>query len=278
MPALAPHESQKATECRRNGSIDEQHDHRRARARAARDAGRPTNDASERDHGQRRRRATPTARNASSSRTTARSRAPATVRAPSRSRRSSGPNEREHERDVLARHREQVRETRLRGTSATTSSGTARVSPSRKPARSARGVGAQGRGAPQHECAERRWRRASTPVAGCEREKLRAVEPADGVPPAGPTSKRVGVEGPEAAGERDTVAGLEHAQTRIASSPVATASSVRWPPATGHAYERVGVEAPALRIVGEDARHGHELAARAIAAVSGECICPSSAR
>ena len=149
-PALAPHDSRNPTECNRNGSTTSSTITAYASTRS-RDAGRPDERREQRDRRPSPTRAAPTARSASSSRTAARSRARATVRAPAASRRSSGPNEREHERDVLARDREQMREAGVAVVGRRRRRGRARVSPSRKPASSARGVGASGRGAAQHD-------------------------------------------------------------------------------------------------------------------------------
>ena len=111
-----------------------------------------------------------------------------------------------------------------------TSAGTPRVSPSRKPASSARGVGAQRRGAAQHDVAE--------PVRDREQRRVRGRARAPRARSSRPTacrqrarpSKPSGASGPSRPAST-TRSPASSTRSRSASSPVATANSVRCVPA-----------------------------------------------
>ena len=259
MPALAPHDSQNATECSRNGSSEQERDRPRARARArSTRAGRRTTSPTRRSPAPRR--AAPTARSASSSRTAARSRARRPCAARAARRRSNGPKSASvnatFSPDTASRC--DSPESRY---AATTSSGTARVSPSRKPASSARGVGGSG-AVPRSTTSRSPLATPQRAARGREREHLDAVEAADRVPPPGATVEAGRRAAGRAGRSSTTRSPASSTRNRSASSPVATANSVRCAPADRHAHERVGVEPAALRIVDEHAGERRGRAAR----------------
>ena len=86
------------------------------------------------------------------------------------------------------------------------------MSPSRKPATSARGVGSSDR-VPRRITARIEFATASKP-SGADSSTARLVEPADGVAPARPIVERTTAQRREPAFEHDVVTRLDHAQCR----------------------------------------------------------------
>ena len=275
MPALAPHDSANATECSEERIDEQQRDRprRRARARSTR-AGHPASRAARSPPSPKR--ATPTARSGSSPRTRSRSRArwrcgrraaaggAAARPTPSRTRRS--------------RPRPRAGATRPESRYAPmTGAGMPRVSPSRKPATSARGVGASER-VPRRMTRPDRVRDREQPVRRGQLDDARLVEAADGVAPPGPIVVHARTQRREPACEHHVIAGLDHPQrgdvvARGARRAACGARRGRRRPGSARSPRTRGRRDPRWpRRAPSSARAGRSRG------WSGEWACPSSAR
>ena len=121
------------------------------------------------------------------------------------------PEQRERERDVLARHREQVRQPGVAVREHDVGRERPRVSPSRNPASNARDVGASG-AVPRSTTSRSALATRSAPRAGSSASTCSPVEAPDRVPPPRAAVEPVRVERAEPARDHDAVAGLEHPQ------------------------------------------------------------------
>ena len=168
--------------------------------------------------------------------------------------------ERERERDVLARHREQVRQAgvAVRGHDivgnrtgiAEQESGQQRAGRRRERC-----------GAPQHDVAQSRFASRASRHRRARAEHLHAVEAPDRMAPRARPSNRVGWSGPSRPLSTTPVAGFEHAEPeRIVAGGDHEEGAVT--AAGRHPHVRVGVEPAALRIVDEHARERHGRLAR----------------
>ena len=237
MPTLAPHDEQEPDRVQEE-RVDEQQHGGRERQHAQPDGG-PAEDTapSEPRTPPSRTRAAPTAPTASSCRTARAPRAPRRAGRRSGNRRSSGANEREDERDVLARHREEVREARGAellgdGRSGSPHGVAEEEAREERPVDRARAARRRRARAPRDRVGRRgrsgRRRRRSTATSSV------ACERADRVLPAHPRVEpgRAARASPRS---RDAVARFEHPDRRRRRRRPTPRSRPRRPPASRHA-------------------------------------------
>ena len=190
MPALAPHESsERRPSAARNGSTSEQHDHRVREHAHASTPGRPASVASSAIAAIADARSTDGSKRVIAAKTTTiaeRERGPAAERQPAQQR----AGEREHERDVLARDREQVRQAGV-AVVVDDSVGDATRVAEQEAGDAARASSASSGRVPRRTTVAQRVRRPRAGRAAARAaDDLRVVEPADRVAPAGPVVER----------------------------------------------------------------------------------------